>query len=561
MPTLRLRFPAGRYHATPWGHHVNEGLIEWPPSPWRLLRALIACGFASQHWTEIPPLARLLIEKLASTLPLYRLPEASAAHSRHFMPIGSFKKPSDKKKVTDFEFAATTTQHADLRNYYTEDTTLVFDTWANVGNDALTIHWDCDLTSDETRQFRELAESLGYLGRSESWVEAEMIVDEAARPDFNALPHRNGLHCGPGWEQVSLMAAIPPDDYASWRHQTTEKSQKELVSPESSRKSTAKQLEKLRLQRDAAAAPYPPDLLACLTKDTAWWKQYGWSQPPGSQRVLYLRRSDALQVGVPQRPAKPTVEPVTTMLLAITTPSGNRSALPACTRTLPQAELFHRAIVGRVANGQRVHCPELTGRDIEGRPLHEHHAHAHTLPVDLDSDGRIDHFIIHANMGLGEAAQRAIRTLRRTWTKGVVGDLQLALVGYGDLNILRQLPPPLNHRIERLLGPPKGVRVWESATPFVPPRFIKPRGRNTLPGQISAELASRQLPAIVRIDTLDETTRALRHYIRRRNHGGVQPFCDIGYGLRLTFVEPVQGPLALGYASHYGLGMFHAVDV
>ena len=28
MPTLRLQFPGGRYHATPWGHHVNEGLVE-----------------------------------------------------------------------------------------------------------------------------------------------------------------------------------------------------------------------------------------------------------------------------------------------------------------------------------------------------------------------------------------------------------------------------------------------------------------------------------------------------------------------------------------------------
>jgi CRISPR-associated protein Csb2 len=41
VPTLRLRFPGGRYHATPWGHHVNEGQVEWPPSPWRLLRALM----------------------------------------------------------------------------------------------------------------------------------------------------------------------------------------------------------------------------------------------------------------------------------------------------------------------------------------------------------------------------------------------------------------------------------------------------------------------------------------------------------------------------------------
>jgi len=39
---ISFKFPAGRYHATPWGRHVNEGAVEWPPSPWRILRALEA---------------------------------------------------------------------------------------------------------------------------------------------------------------------------------------------------------------------------------------------------------------------------------------------------------------------------------------------------------------------------------------------------------------------------------------------------------------------------------------------------------------------------------------
>ena len=42
MLAVGLKFPAGRFHATPWGRHVNEGAPEWPPSPWRLLRALLA---------------------------------------------------------------------------------------------------------------------------------------------------------------------------------------------------------------------------------------------------------------------------------------------------------------------------------------------------------------------------------------------------------------------------------------------------------------------------------------------------------------------------------------
>ena len=81
MPTIILHFPAGRYHATPWGNHVNEGIIEWPPSPWRLLRALLATGYSKLGWPDDgPPLmARNLIEKLAGCLPCYYLPKAIGA--------------------------------------------------------------------------------------------------------------------------------------------------------------------------------------------------------------------------------------------------------------------------------------------------------------------------------------------------------------------------------------------------------------------------------------------------------------------------------------------------
>lgn len=248
------------------------------------------------------------------------------------------------------------------------------------------------------------------------------------------------------------------------------------------------------------------------------------------------------------------------MLLALTTPSGNQSALPSVNRTLPQAELFHRAIVGRVAKGQRVHCPELTGKDEHGRPLCEGHRRAHVLPVDLDGDGRLDHIIVYAPMGLGDAAQQAIRTLRRTWTKGGVGDLQLALAGSGDIDMLRSLPAPLNQRVARLLGPLGGSCSWVSATPFVPPRFLKPRGANTLIRQVNAELASRGRPSVERLDVWPKESIELRQFVRVRFHGGSPPSVDLGYALRLRFAEPVSGPLTLGYASHFGLGICVSED-
>jgi CRISPR-associated protein Csb2 len=208
-----------------------------------------------------------------------------------------------------------------------------------------------------------------------------------------------------------------------------------------------------------------------------------------------------------------------------------------------------------------VNCPELTGKDEFDRPLHDHHEHAHTIPVDLDGDGRLDHIIIYAAMGLGDAAQRAIRRLRRTWTKGGAGDLQVAVVGSGDLDMLRRLLPSFSEQLTDILGPPGGASIWESVTPFVPPKTPDRRRRRRIGGQVNAELASRRLPEAARVEIDPELTRSLRHFVRKRVRGGVPPKVDVGFGLRLHFSEPISGPLLLGYASHYGLGLFRACAV
>lgn len=110
MVVIRLRFPGGRYHATPWDSHVNEGRVEWPPSPWRLLRGLVSVGFTTQSWSEVPETAKSLLKKLADKPPSYSLPVVTPAHNRHYMPLGKFKN-----KV--------------------EQTTLVWDTWLNISKE------------------------------------------------------------------------------------------------------------------------------------------------------------------------------------------------------------------------------------------------------------------------------------------------------------------------------------------------------------------------------------------------------------------------------------------
>ena|GEM_PF-6598726 len=66
MLALAFTFPGGRYHATLWNRHVNE---EWPPSPWRILRALIAVWHRKLSPGDRDP---GLFEGLLASLPLHR---------------------------------------------------------------------------------------------------------------------------------------------------------------------------------------------------------------------------------------------------------------------------------------------------------------------------------------------------------------------------------------------------------------------------------------------------------------------------------------------------------
>jgi len=538
MPTLIFRFPGRRYHATPWGHHVNEGQVEWPPSPWRLLRALIATGYATLRWPGDgpPPVARSLIEKLASVLPRYRLPSAVGTHSRHYMPLAKFKNGR-------------------------EDTTLVFDTWAQVDDGALTVIWDVALSDEETLLLTGLAERIGYLGRSESWVSARMARSNEPLPEGDdCYPCDSVQAPGRGWEQVPLLAPLSVQRYDRWRRAAIGAELAKLPAADTTKKKLTKEEKKALEQRQALEGSYPPDLAACLQTTTDWLRQLGWSQPPGSERVFYWRRTEALEAGAPKVCRKPvTVRPVEAMLLSMATASGNNHALPSVIRTLPQAEMLHRALVRAASRHGDVPGKVLTGYDESGKPLTEPHRHAHLLPLDLDEDGHLDHILVWAPMGLDAAAQAAVRAVRATFTKGGVAPLRLALAALGNLAELRGLAGVYGEKLRSLVGSSAGAAEWMSVTPFVPPRYLKKRGRNTLEGQVIAELSARGLPEPTDIRVLDprrdQRQLRIRHFIRSRRQGPAAPV-NVAFSLSLRFAEPIKGPLCLGYGCHFGLGLF-----
>ena len=391
------------------------------------------------------------------------------------------------------------------------------------------------------------------------------------RPKANCSPEQPGNTLGRGWEQVVLLAPDSASAFETWRAARLEEVLVDLPLPEG-RKPAKTLLDK----RAKATEAYPADLLKCLQKDTTWLRSHGWNRPPGSRRVFYWRRSDAVSVGAPK--VRTAIRPrsrVEAMLLSLTNASRNDHALPPVNRTLPQAELLHRALVG-IAARNGVPPSELTGRDAHRRPLGGPHEHAHINPLDLDGDGHLDHVLVWASGGLGADAQAAVRAARTTFTKGSIEPLRLALAVVGDLSDLVRLPGEYGRRIVRLTC---HASSWQSVTPFVPPRHPKTRGKNTLEGQIRAELYSRGFPDPAKVLRLapmpgsrndavpagkasgagDEPTWSrFRHFklVRQRGQELQEPPLTCGFAIRLEFGHPVRGPIAIGYGSHFGLGLF-----
>ncbi|HRR34789.1 MAG TPA: type I-U CRISPR-associated protein Csb2 [Kiritimatiellia bacterium] len=509
MPTLSVRFPGGHYHATPWGKAQNEGAVEWPPSPWRILRALIATGYAKlPEWAggTVQDTGNSLIEKLASVLPSYRLPKVTGAHTRHYMPTKN-------------------------------STTLVIDARAITGRDhePLLVHWDVALTPDETALLAVLAARLAYLGRSESWIEAELCAGTPVQDASWCRPlAASSAPLAAGGESVLLLAPLPASDYAQWRSNAAASS---------------------KLPKKKFDALYPADILAALQVESGWLQKQGWTSPPGTQIAHYkLPVRNLIGTTAPAPHLRPEPHRVEFALLALSCSARSRTPLPLAARTLPQADILHQALashVGKCSAGQtEAAARELLGVDENRVPLTGHH-HAHILPLTLcEGDNHLDHILVWAPGGMGGGAQEIISRLRKTYMKGGVGELTLRLAGFGTRETFLREP-----ELSRFLAP---ARVWQSATPLVLPRFRKKNGKNSIEGQIAAECASRGLPAPDHMEILKEESIVFRHYVRRRSRGTPPPE-DFGYALRLTFAEPVCGPLCLGHSSHFGLGLFAAV--
>lgn len=506
MIAIEFQFPAGRYHATGWDHHVNEGTVEWPPSPWRILRAFVA---AAHRLDEPPPddeLAALLLPLTA--LPAYEMPEWTEGHIRSYQPIAGGR------------------------------TTKVFDAFVlpdrgdQGGSASLVVRWpDAEVDAAQLALLDLILDALGYLGRAESWVVARRTMAEP-RDDRLATPVAGDDDEPAG---VRLASVFAPADYAAWR---------------------AGFVAGRTIPRGVTV---PLNWFDALVQPTSAAFDAGWSSPPGLRWVRY-----AVPPATVRRRATRRAPSGPNPTIAVFAIAGN--PLPLLTDAVRLGDAFRGALM-KVSDlrGGGPH-PVFSGRDAGGAPRRDHD-HAYYVPCH-DRHGRIDRVIVCVRKGSGLAfdddAQLALRSLDRVWYAGRrerERDWTVRLIALGTHGDLGGGSDGGEAACDT-------AETWRSTTPFVPVRHRKKRdGDDWIATQVRRELSLRGLPhepgdvTLEPVPTPRSSATPWHRFRLLRDAGGSGPSIVHGFGFVLRFRLPQTGPIALGYAAHQGLGQFEALEV
>lgn len=502
-------FPLGRFHATRWNQNPFEDPYgEWPPSPWRLLRALAARWFQYSRETADcdAQLRDNLLKSMSSTLPMFRIPETTwrGVALRQYQPTGledqyKYKKQAGtNKKVLDY-------------SYKEVSKSLVEDHYRAVpNNDSLIWLWDSlTLPVQQTILLKELLRRVLYFGRAESFCRFDLAESTSVEPNCYLSPERG---VGP-----PVLVALPNPDIKVLLAATDD----ELI----------------------ARRRIPPG--------TAW---YYASIPP-----------------CPRISVRPSPRPQVRSALTIVQFAVGGRVYPPPSRWVKVIERFRgqvlRSLAQQMTGNPKASYRDLStedrdrlslmcGKDGQGRPLCQNeHAYFSFWP---DQSGLPTRLVCWRDTPFTESEVEALLAASEhiySWEYGK-SDWKLRLVP-----LPFETPPPPGFDSES--------DCWISITPFVPPanrRRFRQNGR-IRPGETPECLVAKLLvkcgyPAPEHVELLNgpaaqewvvvHATRRERTQMRRNVTSKSLP----GFRLRVLFREPVQGPIALGDSAHFGLGLF-----
>ncbi len=605
MTAIIIRFLGpGRYHATPWGRHVNEGLVEWPPSQVRILRAIIA-GMYRHHGGVTDRDARILKVLAFDAGPwVYWLPKATMGQAR-FYHTGKEKKP------------------------------FVIDSFLLPAQDRIYIEMKKDSIPPDDREYlREILSRLSYLGRAESWAEWDLVDDFDARQDeknwMRVAPFGSGVtEHGEVLEPVRLLTVEPYDDFMEKLEEYRTRV-KEFYKPFYKNRYKDQKKRRLKIKEfEQELKTYSEEKIftVLLSRNTDELIKAKYKRPLATVWTTYGIPSSAYVQRA--RPMKHYTTEKTYQYLRFSLAS---PAPPHITESLRVGEgahgLFARVILlsrekdGKKLKGyleileKRLRKEEKTEeqilREVEklryvvtGQPREKRkeffpgqsHVHAYFIPEDADGDGFIDHLVVYARAGIPAGLVAHVQRFgdwqgpKLRW-QDEGPEARLTLVDYGE-EAPNEPPRLITGEASRILGE---STVWETEVPYVTANHLKikrPRagdpedrkqttiedverqivrhvekelgGIETKAGASLLELlesvevrATRRPPGYGRPLFGPEGNISGNDFQRTRRRGGPtkRPPHPDTFHVKLAFRHPVRGPIALGYGAHMGLGVF-----
>ncbi len=500
---LRQMFPLGRFHATPWRvNPFDDAHGEWPPSPWRLVRAVVARWYQSAREDQrTPDFQQLddLINALCTSAYRFHLPNYARRGSplRQYFPAEFGWNPKAKKKAAVRAYGTSLAQD----NY-----------WCVPAGDGGAVWWFIDgehWTDALAAVLDRCLERITYFGRAETFTRIRRASEQAPQPNCELRDHRAP-------DSVPILAPLPD----------------------------AARSDVERVTDDPFAA--------------------GRSVPPGACSMYALRPARPLALETPHAPLVLREPRLIQFAIAWSVPPEPHAVvrLTARFRRAVLRELLRiktgglRETWDSADDSVRDAVADMVGKDARGMPL-TGHRHAEFLawcengrPTRLVVWRSVRPFDEHEQGAIGLAAAYEF-----SWA-AAGPDADAWKVRLVPLDAAVQPPPGFDG---------SSARCWESVTPYVPTRHYlrdgKPRARESLLAQIRRELMARGVAGAEQVEAqqIADASWVTVHVPPQQRQKSAFLGDRRGYSIRLVFGEPVEGPMRLGHSSSLGLGLFRPV--
>lgn len=601
---LRQEFPLGRFHATPWRvNPFDDPHGEWPPSPWRLVRAVTARWYQlareSGSEPDIAELKRLQAALCKSTY-AFHLPDDARKGSplRQYHPTEFGMDPPNWRHVARYQRA---TGGAPEENDAAAQTHAPEKSKAKASRKK-------QETSEEkaNKEVREQVKALKGVKQSESKIEGKPLVawevtvkDKGADEMKKKVEAILGAPSAP-WQRVADAGArsygtslvqdnywcVPPESLVWWfiagddwtddlgtllarclermtyfgRAETLTRiritgSDDDIPTP------NCRLVEKRVVGAVPVLSPLKEATCDDIERTTDNPEAVKRAVPPGAQWFYAVR---------PPRPAsrehrrvpdhRPDCHLIQFAIGWNVAPDAHVIVrLTARFRGTVIRELLRvktgdaSATWTRVGKNVREAVADMAGKDVNDLPLT---GHRHTEFFAWCEDGRPTRLIVWRGARAFDADEQnaillaASRDLSWAIARSDADEWKVRLV---PLDTAVPLPPGFDE---------SQAARWESVTPYVPPRHHlrggKSRERESLAAQICRELVLRGVEGAdhVQVEQVGNGTWVPVHTPRRQAADRAFLGDRRGYVVRLVFPGPIRGPIRLGHSSSFGLGLF-----